>query len=217
MLDNIVQVYLDLAVNEKEMGRLVIKLYRDLFPEGVQNFVSICQGNTNQQIPTGYQDQPIWKTTRRSFDGCVCYRYQYDGYLLSGDIYHNNGSSAGTIYDDAPISAPDPDRYIPHEMAGLISLVPQTPRPNESESSIHQYDSTFLITLAAPSADVQAKLDRDQIVIGHVVQGLEVLAAINQEISPLQTGGEQRRRISVIIRESGIVPSIRSSYRKPRG
>lgn len=213
MLDNIVQVYLDVAVNNQEAGRLVIKLYRDLFPEGVQNFISICQGNTNQQIPTGYQDKPIWKTTKRSFEGCVFYRSQHNGYLLSGDIYANNGSSAGTIYDDQPITIPDPDRYIPHEIAGLVSLVPRTPTSDDPPGQL-TYDSTFLITLAPPNPSVQAKLDRDQIVIGHLVQGSNVLEAINQEISPRRPDGGQYRRVTIVISECGVIPSVRAGHRK---
>jgi len=213
-MSNIVHVYLDLAVNNRAVGRLGIRLYRDLFPEGVENFARICQGDTMQQIPTGHQDTAIWKTTRRSYDGCVCYQSQHDGYLLTGDIYANNGSDAGTIYNDQPIRMPeDAERYIPHDIAGLISLVPKT-RPDPNSAEPLQYDSTFLITLAPPEPAVQERLDRTQVVIGYVTQGHAVLEAINQELAPRRS--RAHARCTIAIQESGIVPPIKNVYKKPR-
>lgn len=210
-MSNIVQVYLDIAINNREMGRLVFKLYRDLFPDGVENFARICAGDTSQQIPTGHQDTPIWKVTKRTYDGCVCYRYRHNGYLMSGDIYANNGSDAGTIFGDMPIPAPDADRYIPHDMAGLLSLAPRAP-DSQDPSSCAMYDSTFLITLAPPETKLQDRLNETQIAIGHLIQGHAILDAINEELSVKRS--TLHSRTNIIIRESGVIPSTRSIFRQ---
>lgn len=190
-------VYMDISLKGEKLGRILIKLFRDVFPAGVENFVGIAAGNTWQVIHKGIGSYKYTKQTARSYTDCKFFRLSHNNYIVSGDIYNNNGTSAGTIYNDEPIPACFGDYYFPHESKGLISLIPFK---DETTGNIY-YDSTFMITLddAKPS-NVLPDLDSDQIVIGHVYSGIDVIDKINQLIKPYAG----RKYPDFIISNSGI-------------
>ena len=101
--------------------------------------------------------------------------------MVSGDIYNNNGSNAGTIYCDKPIPACFGDYYYRHDTKGLVSLVPFK---DEATGKLF-YDSTFMVTLdnSKPS-NLLCELNCDQIVIGQIYDGLCVLDKMNELIKP---------------------------------
>lgn len=173
-------VYMDINIGCELLGRLHIRLFRDVFPAGVENFVKIASSRTYQVTIKGSGAYKYKKEIKRSYDGCRFYHKLHNNYLVGGDIYNNNGTNAGTIYCDNPIPAAFGDYYYPHEEKGLISLV-----PFRDESGRLFYDSTFMITLddAKPS-NMLSDMDEDQIVIGHVYDGLDILDKINQLIKP---------------------------------
>lgn len=174
-------VYFDITLQEKPIGRLKIRLFRDVFPAGVENFVGIAAGNTYRIVTEGIGQYKYQKQTRRTYQGCRFFHYLHNNYLVSGDIYLNNGASAGTIYQDQPIPALLGDYYYPHETKGLVSLVPY----QDPETKELFYDSTFMITLdnQKPTNLLQG-LDDDQVVIGQVYDGLAVLDRMNTLIKP---------------------------------
>ena len=171
-------VHMDIMLKEECLGRIYIRLDRTVFPAGVENFVRIAAGSTYHfEKQTGYI-----REVKRTYENCQFFRCLYGNYIVSGDIYNNNGSRAGTIYYDKPIEyCPGTNLRYPHDTAGLISLVPFL---DEATGSLF-YDSTFMITLDnVKPTNTLAALDVDQIVIGRIYEGLDTIRKINELIRP---------------------------------
>ncbi|CAH6421648.1 Cyclophilin type peptidyl-prolyl cis-trans isomerase/CLD [uncultured virus] len=201
-------VYFDIAANSQSLGRIHIKLFRDVFPAGVENFVLIAAGVTYRIQTKGCGKGKFMKETQRSYTGCKFFHKVFEKYVVSGDIYTNTGQTAGTIYDDKPIPADVGPEYIPHESRGLVSLVPFE---DETTGEL-MYDSTFMITLdcARPSNGL-SMLDEGQIVIGYICEGIEVLDRINEVLVPF--AGRNYPELSISL--SGVSKSERP-HRQPR-
>ena len=174
-------VYMDISLKGDIIGRIHIRLFRDVFPAGVENFIRIAGGRTYRVIKKGLGKYRYKKEAQRSYDGAKFFHFLHNNYIISGDIYSNNGTNAGTIYEDKPIPADFGEFYYPHDTKGLVSLVPFK---DETTGQLN-YDSTFMITLdnAKPS-NIINELDQDQIVIGQVIRGMDVIDRMNQLIKP---------------------------------
>lgn len=174
-------VFMDISLKGEIIGRIYIILFREVFPAGVENFVRIAAGITYRVTKKGIGRYKYKKETRRTYEGCKFFNFLYNNYIVSGDIYNNNGTSAGTIYGDEPIPPEFGEYYYPHETKGLISLVPF----KDETMGKYFYDSTFMITLddIKPS-NLLKELDSDQIVIGQVYDGINVIDKINELIKP---------------------------------
>lgn len=174
-------ICMDISLKGEILGRILIRLFRDVFPAGVENFIKIAGGQTYKYIPKGFGNYKYTKEVRRTYEGCKFFHFLYNNYLVCGDIYKNDGTSAGTIYCDEPIPADFGDFYYPHQTKGMVSLVPFR---DEATDQLF-YDSTFMITLddMKPS-NVLGDLDDDQIVIGQIYSGLDLLDRMNQMIKP---------------------------------
>lgn len=174
-------VYMDISLQGKTLGRIHIRLFRDVFPAGVENFIKIASGKTYRVAIKGQDKYKYKRECKRTYEGCKFYKFLYNNYIVSGDIYNNNGTNAGTIYCDQPIPATFGEFYYPHEVKGLVSLVPY----HDETTGKTFYDSTFMITLddIKPS-NILGDLDQDQIVIGQVYNGLDILDKMNQMIKP---------------------------------
>lgn len=174
-------VYMDIGLKGDNLGRIYIRLFRDVFPAGVENFVKIAGGKTYRVEKKGFGKYKYNKEIKRTYEGCKFYHFLFNNYIVSGDIYNNTGNNAGTIYNDKPIPPCFGEFYYPHESKGLVSLVPFR---DEVTGQVY-YDSTFMITLddVKPSNRI-GDLDDEQIVIGQVYEGMDVLDKMNQLIKP---------------------------------
>lgn len=174
-------VYMDISLKGEIMGRIHIRLFRDVFPAGVENFVRIAGSRTYRVMDKGTGRYKYKKEVKRTYENSKFYHFLYNNYIIGGDIYNNNGTNAGTIYNDQPIPADFGEFYYPHETKGLVSLVPFK---DETTGKIF-YDSTFMITLddIKPS-NILSDLDLDQIVIGQVYSGLDLIDKMNELIKP---------------------------------
>ena len=110
----------------------------------------------------------------------IFFSCSHNKYIIAGDIYNDDGSSAGTIFNDEPIPEPSGNMRAHHDAKGLISLVPFK---DEATDKIC-YDSTFMITLYDQPTDLMEELDADQIVIGKIYSGIEVIEKINKLLFP---------------------------------
>ncbi len=175
-------VWMDIVIKGDYLGRICIRLFREVFPAGVENFVHIASGKTIRAEKKGVGKYTYVREVRRTYDGSKFFSFSHNNYIVSGDIYKNNGCSAGTIYADQPIPCTlVGDCYYQHNMKGLVSLVPYK---DEATGELF-YDSTFMITLDyAKDSNVLQDLDQDQIVIGQIYEGLSVLDQINKLIFP---------------------------------
>lgn len=193
-------VYMDIGLQGKIIGRIYIRLFRDVFPAGVENFVKIAAGVTYKVEKKGFGNNKYKKEQRRTYEKCKFFNMLHNNYIVSGDIYRNNGTDAGTIYCDEPIPAMFGDYYFPHEKKGLVSLVPYF----DEDSGEIFYDSTFMITLddSKPHNSLN-DMDKDQIVIGQVYNGFDVLDKMNNLIKPYA----RRKYPQFTIEKSGIYQS----------
>jgi cyclophilin family peptidyl-prolyl cis-trans isomerase len=179
--NNVLNIFMDIEINNKYIGTLKIKLYRDLYPLGVENFYRIIQGNTSKNIERNNGRIKYTREIPRSYKKSVFFKTEYNGYIVGGDIYNNNGSSAGTIYDDNPISNILGEEYISHSKKGLVSLISYI---DDTTKNVY-YDSTFMILLNAIKNDQERQhYDNTQVVIGEIYDGIEILDLINSSIIP---------------------------------
>lgn len=200
-------VYMDINLKGETIGRIQIRLFRDVFPAGVENFVKIAGGRTYQIIKKGTNRFPYKQEKRRSYEGCKFFRFMYNNYLISGDIYKNNGTSAGTIYNDEPIPSSFGEYYYPHEVKGMVSLVPYK---DEATGKLF-YDSTFMIILDdIKPTNIMGLLDQDQIVIGHIYSGMDVLDKMNQMIKPFAG----RKYPDFVIGKCDVIRKRQGNYRR---
>jgi len=175
-------VFMEISLKGEIIGKILIRLYREAFPAGVENFVRIASGKTYRIEHKGVGKFKYIKEIRRTYEGCKFFSFLYNNYAITGDIYMNNGTDAGTIFCDKPIpSSCLGPIYFPHDRTGLITLVPFT---NEKTGEIF-YDSTFAILLADinPSNNLAA-LNCNHIVIGQIYSGLEVIEKMNKLFFP---------------------------------
>lgn len=189
-------IYMDISVNDQPVGRMVFKMLRDSFPAGEENFVGIATNKTSRNSPKGYGIHKYVRQVDRNFNDTNIYDWVHNNYLIGGDIYNNNGTDAGTIFGDQPIPAELGDYYYPNEIKGLLSLIPY-----RDDAGNLYYDSTFMITLKSDLDD----LDPDQVVIGQLTEGNDVLDTVNRMIFPFAG----RRKPKVTITKTGQVSNRR--------
>lgn len=175
------RVILTLAFNDVIIGDISILLYRDVFPAGVENFVLLALGTTSRITDIKMFNRTIQKATPRTYVGSKFYRYTQNRFIIGGDIYRNNGTSSGTIYNDMPIPSTMSKPLYSHTPKGMLSLVSY----NNDVSGAKYFDSTFMITLVdSNDQELINKMDNDNIVIGRVTSGYDVLDKINMLIAP---------------------------------
>ena len=174
-------VWMDIIIKEEIIGRIYIRLFRDVFPAGVENFVGLARGKTVRTEKKGQGKYTYVRQVKRTYEGSKFFNVSHQNYIVAGDIYANNGTRAGTIFSDKPIPGVFGDYFYEHNVKGLISLVPF----KDEQTGELLFDSTFMITLDRPKpGNVISDLNTDQIVIGQIYQGLEVLDQINRMIFP---------------------------------
>ncbi|MEM0353976.1 MAG: peptidylprolyl isomerase [Thermoplasmata archaeon] len=203
-------VFMNISLKGKLIGKIYIRLFRDVFPAGVENFIQIAEGRTYRVVKRGFGRYVYYKEIRRTYDGCKFYRFLHNNYIVSGDIYNNDGTNAGTIFEDKPIPAYFGEYYYPHETKGVVSLVPFK---DESNGQLF-FDSTFMITLDdAKPTNILEELNDNQIVIGYIFQGLEVIDKMNELIRPYAG----RKYPEFTISKSGLYRGMNSRwYPKPK-
>jgi cyclophilin family peptidyl-prolyl cis-trans isomerase len=202
-------VWMDIVIKEEVIGRIFIRMFREVFPAGVENFIRIAGGRTIRTEEKGQGKYKFRKEIIRTYSGSKFFNFSHRNYIVAGDIYNNDGSRAGTIYDDEPIPPLLGNYFYDHSLMGLVSLVPF----HDEQTGEIFYDSTFMITLdfAKPS-NILNELNRDQIVIGQIYQGMEVIAKINQLLVPYAG----RRYPDIYIGNCGIHRSYADAERRLR-
>lgn len=106
-------VYMDIGVNNKKIGRLVIELYDSIVPKTVNNFKAFIKGYN------GY-----------SYKGCNFHRIIPGFCLQGGDLTNNDGSGGISIYGD---KFKDENFVIKHDRKGILSMANSGPNTNSSQ------------------------------------------------------------------------------------
>ncbi|PON93900.1 Cyclophilin-type peptidyl-prolyl cis-trans isomerase [Trema orientale] len=167
------KVYFDMAIGGSPAGRIVMELYADTTPRTAENFRALCTGEKG----TGRSGKPM------HFKGSSFHRVIPGFMCQGGDFTAGNGTGGESIYG---AKFPDENFVRKHTGPGVLSMANAGPGTNGSQF--------FICTAEAPW------LDGKHVVFGKVVQGMDVVRAIEQLGSP--TG---RTSKPVVIANSGQV------------
>ncbi len=145
-------------------GNFTVKLYDDMAPDTVENFIGLATGSKEWTHPTtneSFQDTPY-------YDGLIFHRV-ISGFMLQGGDPNGAGTGGpGYTFDD---------EFHPearHSKAGILSMANRGPNTNGSQ---------FFVTLGPTP-----HLDNRHSVFGEVVDGMDVVMTIGS----VPTGASDR-------------------------
>ena len=145
------RVYMDISINGSAVGRLIIKLFRDIVPKTCENFRALCTGEKGLGVggyPLNYQGT-YFHNVRPGF---VC---------QGGDFVTGNGIGGPSIYGSF---FEDENHNISHSERGILSMVNKGPNTNGSQFFITFTDTKWL--------------DKKHVAFGKVLNATDILKQI---------------------------------------
>ncbi|XP_010447022.1 PREDICTED: peptidyl-prolyl cis-trans isomerase [Camelina sativa] len=165
------KVFFDMSVGGAPAGRILMELYADTTPNTAENFRALCTGEKG----VGKMGKPL------HFKGSSFHRVIPGFMCQGGDFTAGNGTGGESIYG---AKFKDENFVKKHTGAGILSMANSGPNTNGSQ---------FFICTAKTSW-----LDGKHVVFGQVVEGLDVVKAIEKVGS--DSGRTSKR---VVVENSG--------------
>ena len=147
------RVFFEMEIGGKKAGKIVMELFQKVVPKTVENFRCLCTGEKG----TGRSGTPLHfkdSSFHRVIPGFMC---------QGGDFTRGNGTGGEAIYGDKFADEWE-NGFIKHTVSGLLSMANAGPNTNGSQ---------FFLTTA-----VTSWLDGKHVVFGRVIEGMEVVTAI---------------------------------------
>ena len=163
------RVFFDMEVGGEPAGKIVMELFQKTVPNTCENFRALCTGEKGEGKsgkPLHFKDSAF----HRVIPGFMC---------QGGDFTRGNGTGGESIYGEKFADEWD-NGYIRHSVPGMLSMANAGPNTNGSQ---------FFLTTA-----VTSWLDGKHVVFGRVVEGMEVVKAIEAVGSG---SGATRKKVTI--------------------
>ncbi len=151
------KVAVDVTIGGEPAGTITFELFADVVPKTADNFRALCTGEKG----TGASGKPL------AYAGSPFHRIIPGFMIQGGDFTNGNGTGGESIYG---ARFEDENFQLSHTEPGLLSMANAGPNTNGSQ---------FFITVAETPW-----LDGKHVVFGKVVDGMDVVKAMEAQGSP---------------------------------
>ena len=199
------RVFLDISIDDREVGRVVLALRPDAAPLAAENFRLLCTGARRADVvASGGKSAPGPAPDPLHLRGTPFHRVIRGFMAQGGDTTRGDGTGGRSVHGglgnrDGRFPDEAGGLALSHNAPGVLSMANSGPDTNGSQ---------FFITLGpAPH------LDGRHVVFGRVEEGMGVVRAIEAEAEVGRPGATRRR---VTVADCGELPSRRTLLRRKR-